>query len=79
MRKRLFTYIKKKYKVEPEYPWSRYDTNAVFRHVENKKWFALVMDVRREKLGLPGDGETIGDGSGTPRTVPNRHMDQLFV
>ena len=57
MRKKLFAYIKKKYKVDPEYPWSRYDTNAVFRHVDNKKWFALVMDVSREKLGLPGDGE----------------------
>ena len=69
MRKRLFTYIKKKYKVEPEYPWSRYDTNAVFRHVENKKWFALVMDVRREKLGLPGDGEV---------TVMNLKVDDPF-
>ena len=41
MRMKLFAYIKKKYKVEPEYPWSRYDTNAVFRHVDNKKWFAI--------------------------------------
>ena len=56
MRKTIIAYIKNKYRVSPEYPWSRYDTNAVFRHPENRKWFALVMDVDREKLGLKGDG-----------------------
>ena len=59
MRKKLFTYIKKNYKASPEYPWSKYATSAVFRHSDNKKWFALVMDVSREKLGLPEDN---GDG-----------------
>ena len=55
-RQGVFEYIKKKYKVLPEYPWRRYDQNAVFRHSDNKKWFALVMDVQREKLGLSGAG-----------------------
>lgn len=53
MRESVFKYIKKKYKVSPEYPWEKYDSNAVFRHTDNKKWFALVMDVRRDKLGQP--------------------------
>ncbi len=47
----VFAYIKKKYKVQPEYPWRKYDSNAVFRHTDNKKWFALVMDVAADKLG----------------------------
>ncbi len=55
MRDFVFEYIKKKYKVSPEYPWAKYDSNAVFRHTDNRKWFALVMDVKREKLGLHGD------------------------
>ena len=55
MRDKVFTYIKKKYKVSPEYPWAKYDSNAVFRHSDNKKWFALVMDVRKDKLGLSGN------------------------
>ena len=50
----LYDYIKKKYKVSPEYPWKRYPTNAVFRHRDNRKWFALVMTVGRDKLGLAG-------------------------
>lgn len=56
MREAVFEYINKKYGISPEYPWSRYDNNAVFRHSDNQKWFALVMDVCREKLGIQGDG-----------------------
>ncbi|MCR5120017.1 MAG: MmcQ/YjbR family DNA-binding protein [Lachnospiraceae bacterium] len=51
MKNEVFAYIKKKYKVLPEYPWRKYDSNAVFRHLDNKKWFALVMDVAADKLG----------------------------
>ncbi|MCI8995236.1 MAG: MmcQ protein [Lachnospiraceae bacterium] len=58
MKQLVFDYIKKKYKVSPEYPWQKYDGNAVFRHQDNRKWFALVMRVEREKLGLAG-GEDI--------------------
>lgn len=54
MRETVFTYIKKKYKISPEYPWAKYDDNAVFRHSDNRKWFALVMRVGRDKLGLSG-------------------------
>ncbi|WP_044959607.1 MmcQ/YjbR family DNA-binding protein [Butyrivibrio sp. WCD2001] len=54
MKDKVFAYIKKKYKVLPEYPWRKYDSNAVFRHADNNKWFALVMDVGRDKLGLAG-------------------------
>ncbi len=55
MRDAVFEYMKKKYKVSPEYPWAKYDANAVFRHTDNRKWFALVMDVQRDKLGLSGE------------------------
>lgn len=54
MKEKVFAYIKKKYKVSPEYPWRKYESNAVFRHNDNNKWFALVMDVGRDKLGLSG-------------------------
>ena len=56
MRELIFAYIKKKYKISPEYPWAKYDSNAVFRHSDNKKWFALVMSVKKDKLGLSDFG-----------------------
>lgn len=48
--------IKKKYGADAEYPWLRYPDYAVFRHADNQKWFALIADVPREKLGAPGEG-----------------------
>ena len=55
MREKLTRYIQDKYDVSPEYPWQKYDSNAVFRHSNNKKWFALIMDVKKEKLGIQGN------------------------
>lgn len=55
MRQEVYGYIKKKYGVLPEYPWRDLDASAVFRHEDNHKWFALVMDVRKNRLGLPGE------------------------
>ena len=55
MREKVYAYIKKKYNIFPEYPWEKYDDNAVFRHGDNKKWFALIMGVGKDKLGLSGN------------------------
>ena len=54
MRKEIFKYVKEKYKIEPDYPFSTAPTYPVLRHEDNRKWFALIMDVSREKLGLKG-------------------------
>ena len=51
-RQKVFDYIKRKYKVQPEYPWRTSPDSAVFRHADNNKWFALVMDVQGNKVGL---------------------------
>lgn len=41
------------YGIEPEYAWAAYPEYAVLRH-PNGKWYGLIMDVPREKLGLAG-------------------------
>lgn len=56
MRKIIFDHVKEKYGVEPDYPFSIAPSYPVLRHEDNRKWFALIMDVQREKLGLNGDG-----------------------
>lgn len=55
MRQKITDYIKNQYGVEPDYPWADDDTSAVFRHQSNRKWFALIMDLKRSTLGLEGD------------------------
>lgn len=52
IREKVFAWIKKKYKASPEYLWARYPGDAVFRHSDNQKWFALIMSVPGNKLGL---------------------------
>ena len=54
MKQKVFDYIRKQYKVSPEYPWRKFDSYAVFRHEDNGKWFALAAEIPGDKLGLPG-------------------------
>ena len=56
VREEIERYIKKTYKASPEYLWKRYPDYAVFRHDDNQKWFAIIMDVDTDKLGLSGTG-----------------------
>lgn len=56
MREEIFKYVKKKYGVVPDYPLPTAQSFPVFRHADNRKWFAIIMDVPREKLGLDGIG-----------------------
>ncbi len=50
----ILKYVKDKYDSEPEYLWRRFPDYVVFRHEDNRKWYALIMDVHRDKLGLQG-------------------------
>lgn len=54
-RTELEVYIQNTYSAEPDYPWAKYPGYEVFRHSSNKKWFALIMDVPKNKLGLQGE------------------------
>lgn len=55
-REELERYLAETYGVKGEFPWARYPGYMVFRHSGNSKWFAVVMDVPGEKLGLSGGG-----------------------
>lgn len=48
------TYIVQTYSAEKDNPWIRFPKYTVFRHV-NQKWFAVIMEVPRSKLGLQGN------------------------
>lgn len=51
-REKLEKYIQNNYSAEPDYPWVKYPDYEVFRHTSNKKWFALIMEIPKDKLGL---------------------------
>jgi len=55
LRENILRFAAEQYGTEAEHLWTRYPNYVVLRH-QNKKWYAIIMDVSREKLGLPGEG-----------------------
>jgi predicted DNA-binding protein (MmcQ/YjbR family) len=55
-KRELQKYIAETYNTDPDFPWESNPTFAVYRHRSNRKWFALVMDIPKSKLGLREDG-----------------------
>ena len=86
-REELESYILNHYAAQPDYPWADTPRAAVFRHAGNRKWFALMMEVPRDKLGLPGtekldivnfkcDPILISSLRGEPGIFPAYHMNK---
>lgn len=69
-RDELETLISETYNADADYPWLKYPNYEVFRHSSNQKWFALIMDVPKSKLGLQGD---------EPLNVVNFKCDPLLI
>ena len=83
----LLDYAWEQYGTEPEYLWESSPYTFVLRHRGNRKWYAVVMDVRRDRLGLPGEeiiyimdvkcGPLLsGSYIGKPGVVPAYHMNK---
>ena len=52
----LLRYIEEEYGIIADYPFSKeYSPSPVLRHKDNKKWFALGMNISKEKLGAKTD------------------------
>lgn len=59
---RLTQAILDHFQVKPDFPWehsSRYQSYGAFRHTSNRKWFALIMNVKREVLDRDGNTSLI--------------------
>ncbi len=55
-REALDKHIKETYKVGAEFPWLSAPSFAVYRHQSNNKWFAVIMEIPKAKLGLEEEG-----------------------
>ena len=56
-REKLTAYLTDTYGLEGAHLFARYPDFLVFRHHGNKKWFAVIMDIPRKNLSLPGEGK----------------------
>lgn len=50
----LIRYVSERYSTDAEYPWD--DDNFIFRHLANRKWFAVAMRIAYQKLGIDREG-----------------------
>lgn len=53
--RQIIKYAKEKYDNELEFLWIKFPNNAIFRHKENKKWYAALLSLEENKLGIESD------------------------
>lgn len=51
----IFEYVANQYGTQPEYLWASAPDYAVLRRQDNRKWYGIIMDVPRNRLGLDGN------------------------
>lgn len=83
----LTEYIFDTYSVEPDHPFKMDDVSCVFRHIDNRKWFALTMNIPYRTLGIGREGHAdivnlkcdpilIGSLRSKPGILPAYHMNK---
>ena len=86
-RQELAAYLTDTYSAAGEHLFAKYPSFLVFRHNGNRKWFAVIMDIPRKNLKLPGEGEVsvvnlkcdtrlIGSFREEPGIFPGWHMNK---
>ena len=53
--KKIITYIKEKYGDELEFLWDNAPDCAIARRKDNKKWYLIIMTVKKDRLGFKTD------------------------
>lgn len=56
MKKFATDYAYEKYGTEAEYLWKRDPQSFVLRREDNQKWYAVFMNIKRERIGISGEG-----------------------
>lgn len=55
-RAEILAYVKNAFQTEPDYPWRRFPEYAVLRHAGSGKWYGVIMNLPKARLGLEGAG-----------------------
>jgi predicted DNA-binding protein (MmcQ/YjbR family) len=55
-RAEIFDYVKEKYKTNTEHMFLKHPDVAVLRNPQTNKWYGVVMNIEKRKLGINEDG-----------------------
>lgn len=86
-REAVIQWAEERYGTEPEALWPRFPNHLALRHRENRRWYALLMEVPARALGLPGEGRVdilnvkcdpllVGSLRQHPGILPAYHMNK---
>ena len=87
-KQQFFSYCLSAHSTAPDYPFEGDFETAVFRHLDNCKWYAIVMRVSRRKFGFDSDEvidvvnlklptEMFGSFGASDGVYPAYHMNKL--
>ena len=87
-KQQFFEYCSNTYGTSPDYPFDEDFETAVLRHIDNRKWYAIVMRVSRSKFGIDSDEvidvvnlklptEMFGSFGAADGVYPAYHMNKL--
>ena len=87
-KQQFLEYCLSAYSTAPDYPFDEDFETAVLRHMDNRKWYAIVMRVSRRKFGLDDDEiidvvnlklptEMFGSFGASDGVYPAYHMNKL--
>ncbi|WP_302625524.1 MmcQ/YjbR family DNA-binding protein [uncultured Eubacterium sp.] len=54
-REAIRRYVEDKYNTKAERLWAKSPNNEVLRHSHNRKWYAIIMNVQKKRVGLEGE------------------------
>lgn len=52
IREDIYSYVRDRYGTKPVFPWKRDAESAVLKHKTNKKWYAVLMEIPGQRIGL---------------------------
>ena len=87
-KQQFLKYCLNTYGTSPDYPFDEDFETAVFRHTDNRKWYAIMMRVSRRKFGPDSDEivdvvnlklpiEMFGSFDASDGVYPAYHMNKL--
>ena len=87
-KQQFLSYCLNTYGTSPDYPFDEDFETAVLRHIDNRKWYAIVMRVSWRKFGFDGDEvidvvnlklptERFGSFDAADGVYPAYHMNKL--
>ena len=75
----VYTFVSEQYGVEPEYVFADDFDTGVLRHPASKKWFGIVMQVKKDRFGLLDEGTVdVINVKLLPEMVGTRFSDEGF-